>query len=153
MGAGDTADELVVERYKYILGQLHALNENVYKFLAIYQTLAVALTGAAIGLFVGYREWEIDAGVARSGIVALMLLITTIAGFVVLLIVVGVLSWLDYRREECELTEVFVAAGFRRPPAKKNFWRWYETWIVAFIVASVLFLWWYTARYILPAMT
>jgi hypothetical protein len=85
--------------------------------------------------------------------VALMLLITTIAAFVVLLIVSGVSSWLDYRREECELTEEFVRPGFRRPPAKKNFWRWYETWIVLFIAASVVFLWWYTARYILPAMT
>ena len=35
--------EFALERYKYILQQIHTVNENVYRFLAIYQTLAVAL--------------------------------------------------------------------------------------------------------------
>ena len=55
-----------------------------------------------------------------------------IAAFAVLLIIVGVLNWLDYRREECELTDAAVRPGFRKPPQPRNFFRWYETYIVLF---------------------
>jgi hypothetical protein len=148
----DPAQPFEVERYKYILQQLHTVNENVYRFLAIYQTLATVLVGAALTLFVRYEDWKIRPEVASIGIVAILLLVTVIAGFTVLLIVVGVLNWLDYRREECEFTEITVRPGFRRPPDPKNFWRWYETWIVAFIVGSVGFMWLGALAVVIPAM-
>jgi hypothetical protein len=148
----DPAQPFEVERYKYILQQLHTVNENVYRFLAIYQTLATVLVGAALTLFVRYEDWKIRPEIATIGIVAILLLVTVIAGFTVLLIVVGVLNWLDYRREECELTETVVRPGFRRPPDPKNFWRWYETWIVAFIVGSVGFMWLGALAVVIPAM-
>jgi hypothetical protein len=148
----DTAQAFEVERYKYILQQLHTVNENVYRFLAIYQTIATVLVGAALTLFVRYEDWHIRPEVARIGIVAILLLLTVVAGFTVLLIVVGVLNWLDYRREECELTEVAVRPGFRHPPRTTNFWRWYETWMVAFIVGSLVFLWLGTVAVVLPAI-
>jgi hypothetical protein len=148
----DPAQPFEVERYKYILQQLHTVNENVYRFLAIYQTLATVLVGAALTLFVRYEDWKIRPEIASIGIVAILLLVTVIAGFTVLLIVVGVLNWLDYRREECELTETTVRPGFRRPPDPKNFWRWYETWIVAFIGGSVGFMWLGALAVVIPAM-
>lgn len=49
--------EFALERYRYILQQIHATNENAHRFLAIYQTLATTLVGAALALFVGYRKW------------------------------------------------------------------------------------------------
>jgi hypothetical protein len=45
-----------------------------------------------------------------------------------------------------------VRLGFRKPPQPRNFMRWYETYIVLFIAASVAFLWLYTLAFILPAM-
>ena len=149
----DRAQAFEVERYKYILQQLHTVNENVYRFLAIYQTLATVLVGAALALFVRYEDWSIRPEIARIGIVAILLLVTVIAGFTVLLIVVGVFSWLDYRREECELTEEVVRPGFRRAPDPRNFWRWYETWIVGFIVASIVVMWALAAAIVLPAIS
>jgi uncharacterized membrane protein YidH (DUF202 family) len=148
----DKAQAFEVERYKYLLQQLHTVNENVYRFLGIYQTLATVLVGGALTLFVRYDDWHIDKEIARIGIVALLLLVTVIAAFTVLLIVVGALNWLDYRREECELTDTAVRAGFRRPPDPKNFWRWYETYIVLFIVVSVGFMWLGAGIVLLPAM-
>lgn len=145
-------NEFGLERYKYILQQIHTLNENVYRFLAIYQTLAVALVGGGLALFVGYRKWGIRASVARSGVIGLMWLTTTIAAFAVLLIIAGILNWLDYRREECELTDAMVRPGFRKPPQPRSFFRWYETYIVLFIAGSIVFLWSYTFAFILPAM-
>lgn len=147
-----TEKEFALERYKSILEQIRTVNENVYRFLAIYQALATTLVGAGLALFVGYHKWGISTSVARSGIIGLMWLVTVIALFAILLIVTGVLSWLDYRREECELTDLIVRPGFRRPPQTRNFWRWYETYIVIFIAASVIFLWTYTLGFILPAM-
>ncbi|MFG2085438.1 hypothetical protein [Spirillospora sp. NPDC048824] len=135
------ADSLAYERYKFILQQIHALNENVYRFLAIYQSLTTVLAGAGLSIFVGYRKWGVQPDVARTGLLAAVALATLIALFAVLLIVVGILSWVDYRREECELADQFVRPGFRKPPKVANFFRWYETYIIAFILASVVFLW------------
>jgi amino acid transporter len=149
---GDRELAFEVERYKYLLQQLHTTNENVYRFLAIYQTLATVLVGAALALFVRYEDWHIDPAIAQLGILALLALVTVIAAFTVLLIVVGVLNWLDYRREECELTDIAVRPGFRRPPEPRNLWRWYETYIVLFIVASIGFMWLGAGILLLPAM-
>ena len=147
-----TQEAFELERYKYILQQIHVANENVYRFLAIYQGLAVALVSGGVILFVGYRNWHIPVSTARSGILGLMWLLTTVAAFTSLLIVVGVFNWLDYRREECELTDAAVRPGFRKPPERLHFWRWYETYILLFVVASVVFLWAYTIGFILPSM-
>ncbi|SBT45080.1 hypothetical protein [Micromonospora auratinigra] len=146
------AEGAQLERYKYILQQLHVLNENVYRFLALYQTLATTLVGAALALFVGYRKWEIDPATARAGVLGLLWLVTIVAAFTILLIVTGVLNWLDYRREECELTDGMIFPGFRRAPRVGNLRRWYETYIVLFIACSIGFMWWYALSLILPAM-
>lgn len=149
---GDRELAFEVERYKYLLQQLHTVNENVYRFLAIYQTLATVLVGAALALFVRYEDWHIDPGIAQLGIVALLSTVTVIAGFTILLIVVGVMNWLDYRREECELTDAAVRPGFRQPPRPRNLWRWYETYIVLFIVASIGVMWLGAGLLLLPAI-
>ena len=148
----DRAQAFEVERYKYILQQLHTVNENVYRFLAIYQTLATLLVGAALTLFVRYDEWKIERPVAEIGIVSLLLLVTATAAFTVLLIVVGVFNWRDYRVEECKLTAEAIRPGYREPPKWGNLWRWYETYIVLFIIGSVGFMWLGTVFVLLPAM-
>ncbi|MET8000179.1 hypothetical protein [Nonomuraea glycinis] len=142
--------EFSLERYKYILQQIHTVNENVYKFLAIYQTLASTLVAAGLALFVGYRTWGITPAVTRSGIVGLMLLVTVIGFFTAVLIVIGVFAWLDYRKEECELTDRIVHEGFRKSPQLGNFIRWYETYIILFIIGSLGFMWGYALTVILP---
>jgi hypothetical protein len=145
-------EEFALERYKYILQQIHTSNENTYRFLALYQTLAVAIVGGGVTLFVGYRKWDIAPSVARTGIVGLMWLATIVGAFAILLIVMGIFNWWDYRKEECDLTDTIVRPGFRKPPEAKNWFRWYETYIVLFIVGSVGFLWAYTLAFILPAI-
>jgi hypothetical protein len=151
-GPVDREQAFEIERYKFILHQLHTVNENVYRFVAIYQTIATVLVGAMLALFVKYDDWGVRPGMARIGVVALLLLVTVVAAFTVLLIVVGVFNWLDYRREECELTETAVRSGFRRPPDPRNFWRWYETYIVGFILASLGLLWLGSLAVLVPAI-
>ena len=93
--AGVARNEFALERYRYILQQIHAVNENAHRFLAIYQTLATTLVGAALALFVGYRNWEVEAATARGGVVGLLILTTVVAAFTITLIVVGAFAWLD----------------------------------------------------------
>ncbi|HEX5494201.1 MAG TPA: hypothetical protein VFX70_06475 [Mycobacteriales bacterium] len=128
------------------------MNENVYKFLAIYQAIATTTIGAALALFVWYKRWHIPTAIARRGILGLMWLETIAACFTALLIFIGILAWLDYRREECELTDEAVYTGFRKAPRVRNFFRWYETYIIFFIAASTAAMWFYGTNLIIPNM-
>ncbi|MFE0208159.1 hypothetical protein [Streptomyces sp. NPDC058985] len=153
--AEDTAairHEFALERYRYVLQQIQAVNENAHRFLALYQTLATALVTAALALFVGYRKWELTAATARGGVIGLLTLATVVAAFTSTLIVVGALAWLDYRNEECDITDEIVGPDFRKRPRPGNFLRWYETYVVLFILVSVITMWVLAALFLLPAM-
>lgn len=145
-------NEFALERYRYILQQIHAVNENAHRFLAIYQTLATTLVGAALALFVGYRKWGVAPATARGGVIGLLILATVVAAFTIMLIVVGTLAWLDYRNEECDITDEMVGAGFRKRPRPGNFFRWYETYVLLFIAVSVITMWVLAGFFVLPTM-
>lgn len=146
------AHEFALERYKYILQQIHTVNENLYRFLAIYQTIATALVGAALALFVGYRQWGLADSTARDGVIGLLLLTTVVAVFTCVLIVIGGLAWIDYRNEECDLTDSAVRPGFRARPRTRNYLRWYETYVLLFILLSIVVMWLLAGLLLLPAM-
>lgn len=144
--------EFALERYRYILQQIHTVNENVHRFLTIYQTLATALVGAAVALFVGYRKWEIAPSTARGGVIGLLLLATVVAAFTCMLIVVGALAWLDYRNEECDITDEVVGLAFRARPRSGNLFRWYETYVLLFIVVSMATMWVLAGAFLIPSI-
>lgn len=144
--------DFALERYRYILQQIHAMNENAYRFLGIYQTLATTLVSAAIALFVGYRKWNIQPAAARAGVVGLLILATVVATFTITLIIVGAIAWLDYRNEECDITDEMIHIGFRKRPRSGNLFRWYETYLCLFIVTSIVAMWLLAAGFLLPAM-
>jgi hypothetical protein len=145
--------DFALERYKFILQQIHTVNENLYRFLAIYQALATTLVGGALAVFVGYRRWGISASTARGGVVGLLALATVVAGFTTVLIVVGAFAWMDYRHEECDLTDELVRPGFRARPRTGNAVRWYELYVLLFIWVSVAAMWLLAWLLVLPAMT
>jgi ABC-type dipeptide/oligopeptide/nickel transport system permease component len=157
--SGETRDEstarneFALERYRYILQQIHAVNESAHRFLALYQTLATTLVGAALALFVGYHKWDLEPSVARGGIIGLLTLTTVVAAFTAMLIVAGVFTWLDYRNEECDITDEMVGPGFRKRPRLTNFWRWHETYVLLFIILSMAIMWILAGFFLLPAMT
>jgi hypothetical protein len=149
----EAPSEMILERYKYILQQIHTVNENLYRFLAIYQTTATTLVGAALALFVGYRRWGIATASARGGVIGLLVLTTVTACFTIVLIIVGTVSWFDYRNEECDLTDKAVYSGFRSRPRARNLLRWYETYVVVFIIASIIVMWLLSTILLLPTMS
>jgi hypothetical protein len=148
----DAAREIMVERYKYILDQIKTSNDNVYRFLAIYQTLATAIAGAGMLLFVNYRNWKVSPAIVRLGLQGAASILTVVAGFTILLILIGVWTWLDYRNEECDLADKVVGVGFRSRPKVGNFFRWYETYIVLFIVTTVVLVWVFVQAVLVPAV-
>ena len=50
----------------------------------------------------------------------------------------GIFSWFDYRKEEVKLLDEEVGVGFRTPPQKGNWWRWYETHMILFVFLIVV---------------
>jgi hypothetical protein len=140
MPPAEDTPAIVVERYRYILQQINSMNENVYRFLAIFQTLVTAIVTAALVLFVSYSKWKIAPATARTGIQGALILVT----------VIGVASWLDYRREEVELTARYFAPGFRSQPKIRNFYRWYETYIILFVLAATALLWILGEAFLVP---
>jgi hypothetical protein len=139
-----------LERYKYILQEIHSLNENLHKYLTLFQTLATVIIGGGISLFVGWQNLNISADVARAGIRSLLSLLVILTLYVVISILAGVFSWLDYRKEEVELLNRTVEAGFRQPPNIKNFWRWHETYLILFSIAIVISIYIYVESQIIP---
>ncbi|GGY57358.1 hypothetical protein GCM10010385_02790 [Streptomyces geysiriensis] len=122
------------------------------KIAIAFWTLATALVGGALFLYVGYRKWGLAPETARSGIVGQLILVTVVATFTSILIGVGALSWLDYRNEECDITDEFVGLDFRKRPRPGNLLRWYETYVLLFTFVSVGSMWLLAAIFLFPSM-
>lgn len=131
-------NDIHIERYKYILQQIHTLNENIHKYLSLFQVLAVAIVGGGIAVFVSWQKLEISAEIARTSIYGLLGLLVAIGAFVVLSIIAGIASWLDYRQEEIELLTMLNLPELRKLPKLRNFWRWYEFYVLLIIIAVVI---------------
>jgi len=146
----DIVQEFYLERYKYILQQIHSLNENVHKYLTLFQTLATAVTTAGVALFVGRQQLNLTPEITKTAIQGLLGLLIILAAFVVFSIVAGIFSWLDYRSEEVELLNKVIGVGFRRQPRKMNFWRWQETYTILFVLLVVITIIIYVQGQIVP---
>lgn len=148
----NNGSEFKLERYKYILQQLNALNENIHKYLTLFQALLTAVVGGIVTVFVSWKNLKIEVESARLGIQGLLGLQVLLSLFVVVSIVSGMFSWFDYRNEEVKLLEAAVKSGFRRKPSLRNFWRWYETYMIIFILGATIFIYCFVANNLLPAM-
>jgi hypothetical protein len=144
MQEDEIGKEFKLERYKYILNQIHFLNENIHKYLTLFQVLGTAVVAGGALVFMSWRRLDIDAEAARMTIRALLYLLLMLISFLVLSVFAGVLSWLDYRNEEVVLLNEVVRPGFRSIPRVSNFLRWHETYILLFMfviaVASIVFV-------------
>lgn len=147
---GNKAADFKLERYKYILQQLHSLNENTHKYLTLFQSLTTAVIGGAALIFVSWKQLQIDAGTARVGVIAMLWLLVILAVFVVFSILSNVLSWYDYRKEEVKILDEEVESGFREPPRWKNFYRWNETYLMIFIIFVIVAIFAFVYSRVLP---
>jgi len=148
----DLAKELTKIRYQHILGQIQSVNENVFRFLAIYQTLISALVAGQVLLFINHQRWSLSPSTTRIALIAILVLETLVGVFSSLMIIIGIWNWLDYRSEECDISDAILGRSFRRRPSPSNWYRWYETYMVAFIFFSVIALWILVEVWMIPAL-
>jgi hypothetical protein len=100
---------------------MHTLNENLQKYLTIFQTLTTVIVGAGISFFlIGGESLNLSANLARAGIRGLMGLLIVLSIFISLSIVSGIYSWIDFRQEEVDLLDHAVRLDFRKPPSLRN---------------------------------
>lgn len=144
--------EFQLERYKYILEEIRSLNENVHKYLTLFQTLAVTIIGSGIGIFVIWRSLGIDANTARIAIQGALGLLFLLDLFTTTSIIASLFSWFDYRQEEVDLLEKAVHPGFRKPPTFRNFWRWPEIYVLLFINVAVIVVYFYVEYQVIPSV-
>jgi hypothetical protein len=146
----DLVKDFYLERYKYILQEIHTLNENIHKYLSLFQTLATALATAGVAVFVGRQQLNLTPEVTRTAIQGLLGLLVILAAFVVFSVLAGIFSWFDYRVEEVDLLNRMIGPGFRKPPRKRNFWRWQETHVLVFITIVVTSIFVFVESKIIP---
>jgi hypothetical protein len=142
--------EFQIERYKYILQEIHALNQNFHNYLTLFQTLASAIIGIGVSLFVSRTSLNIQPDVAKVGIESLLGLLILLTVFVIASITAGIYSWFDYRKEEVELLNQVVGVGFRANPNVRNIWRWRETYLILFILLFTAAVYFFVEVRIVP---
>jgi heme/copper-type cytochrome/quinol oxidase subunit 2 len=140
----------IIERYKYILSQIHTINENVSKYLTLFQTLTTAIVGGGITVFLNWKKMDVAPELAVAAINGLTILLWLLTAFVFISITVGILSWIDYRNEEVDLLEKTNTPELRQRPKLINFWRWYETYILVFTVVSTSVITFFVETQIIP---
>lgn len=151
LAATDLKDtDFRLEYYKYILQEIRSLNENTHKYLTLFQTLATAIIAGGITILVSWKSLRIDTGTAKSAIQGLLGLLILVALFMTISIIVNVVSWFDYRKEEVELLDQVGLNNFRRPPTLRNVWRWSEMYILFFIIMVVIVLCFFVEYQIIP---
>ena len=148
----DPGKDFNLERYKYILQQLNALNDNLHKYLTLYQTLTTAIISAIVAVLVGWPKLGIGPYVAKLGIRSLVIVLVLLGIFVIVSMLSGVASWMDYRREEVNLLTQAVGPGTRETPKFGNLWRWYETYAVLFVLLSEIAIVYFVESWIMPTI-
>lgn len=141
-----------VERYKFILQEIHTLNENFHKYLILFQTLLTGILSGGVVIFTSWQNLAIPPEVVKLSIQSLLGVMIVLTLFVVTTIIVGVISWFDYRNEEVDLLDAMVGKGFRKKPSVSNIWRWHETYLIIFILVIVVSIYFYVRLIMLPAI-
>jgi hypothetical protein len=66
------SNDFKLERYKYMLQEIHTLNENVHKYLTLFHTLATAIITGGVIIFISWKQLNIGADVARQAVEGLL---------------------------------------------------------------------------------
>lgn len=149
--SSDPIQDFYLERYKYILSEIRSLNENVHKYLSVFQTLSTAISTAGVAVFVGQEQLNITPEIAKIAIQGLLGLLIILTMYIIVSIIAGIFAWFDYRKEEVSLlTEIFGSRNFRKPPKLGNLFYWQETYIILFIILAVTAITVYMQANIIP---
>ncbi|WP_152031529.1 hypothetical protein [Pseudomonas putida] len=131
----DLKDEIMLEKYKYILSQKQALNEATFKIVAVYQALVLALAAGQYTVLTTYENAPLKPVWALSVTYMLLGMYVTVSLLIVALLVGGIFSWKGYRKDE-SVIELQVYGVGKESIKLKSVWCWYETYLVLFVVVA-----------------
>lgn len=126
-------NEFLLERYRYILSQKKSLNEATFKIAGIYQAAVVAVGAAQYGIFTEVRAAKLDVQSAIYFNNCVFVFFSLVTFLTVCLLLGGVFSWVDYRKDEAGI-EITVFGVGRSTPAWGSIFRWYETYLTLAVV-------------------
>lgn len=132
-----TRAELVIERYRFIVGQIAFLNTSISTLLNFYYgAIAAVIGGVALALGEAVQTPSLRS-IINVIMNAATLVIVMLSAFVALQILAHIFSWVDLRKEEVVL---LCAEGVARAgPRWRNAWRWSEIYFLVFVVATCFF--------------
>jgi len=136
----DFTQQARIERYKFILTELARLSENSHKHTRYLLTIFPAFTSAIIVLKFGENKIGSSVNIASPIAIAFLVVFTLASLFVIVSILADTATWFDYRNEEVKLVRL-MGGDFRKQPKLGNFWRWYETYLIAFITFFLVGAW------------
>jgi hypothetical protein len=148
----DLSNSLKIERYKNISQQISTLNANIHKYMAFYHAMSTTLCAAIIYIFINWKKYNIPIESVQVGIRGLYAIILIIAIYVIFSIIAGIFSWIDLRQEEVLLLKSEVGEGFRKSYKLSNIWRWYEPYMIFFIVLCTSIIVFYIECILIPAI-
>lgn len=129
-----------LERYKFILAEMGRLNENSHRHTKYFLAIFPALSSIALALKANPGAIVFGKEIAPIVSLGLMQVITMASIFGLVSVASDIASWIDYRREEVRLI-TSMGGTFRSDPKISKFWKWYETYLIVFLIMFPVFLW------------
>ena len=127
-----------IERYRFVLSELTRLSENTHRHTRYLLTVFPTVSSAIIALKFGEKGLDIRMASKIAGVILVMF--SVVSFFVIISVISDIASWFDYRNEEVKLINM-MGGDFRKAPKIKNLWRWYETYLIGFVLFFVMIGW------------
>lgn len=118
------SNSLLIERYKYILLNRNQLNNNTFKIITLYQ---IILFGTFTAFYNIYQS-KLVSSIKKIYCDTLMLLFFLSSLILVMVLLGGILSWLDSRHDEIKIL-VRVSDYKKEKISWQSIFKWYETYI------------------------
>ncbi|EGQ7789037.1 hypothetical protein V9R55_000694 [Vibrio cholerae] len=131
-------DQIIVERYKYILEKIKFLDDKIYQNFSSSIKLITSLTAVLTASVMSISEGKISDVTFLLSIKFIFSILVLFSIYMIITSLSITLSWYDYRKEEVELLNKINCDINRYNPKLSSFIRWSETYYVVFLVAMII---------------
>ncbi|WP_370417012.1 hypothetical protein AB9Q29_000030 (plasmid) [Pantoea vagans] len=125
--------DFLIEKYKYILMRRNDLNSNTFKIITLYQVICFAFGASFYQVYASDLKKTLKIMFCDG----LVLFFSISTMFIIMMLIGGVISWLNYKKEEREIIEK-LGIEHEKHKGSINFMYWYETYIIILAVAITL---------------
>lgn len=127
-------NEFIVSRYKYIIEKINKLDEQYRDNTNLAYKISLSLLTFIILSKLSFSEGKInfltlELAIKSAAIIAIIFFV-----YLTLLSICHLLSWFDFRQEECELFERMNLSELRNKPTWKNIYRWSELYFIVLCI-------------------